>query len=347
MKKHLIISISFIIFFLNCSPKNQTKYNKISGKAFGTYYHITYSSPEYLKNKKYTPGLFNREIKNELENLSNIFSTYDKQSILSKWNARRNTYNYKMPDVLIDRIKNAYKIYEISNGLYDVTVNPLYRIWNFYQKNNIQSIPSEKEIKQVLPYVGMNKLIISDNYIKKMHPKIEIDLSSIAKGYAVDYIASIFQERYRINHYMIEIGGEVKTSGLSPSGEKWKIALEKPLEDPTIKNQIHVYRIIEISNVSVASSGNYRNFYFYSGKKYSHIINPKTGYPLEKANLVVTVVHPSCEMADAYATAFFALPVEEGLRIAEKKEIAVNYGLLKDNNEIIEYPSKKFKLYMK
>lgn len=344
--KHQNFTILALIFLLPfCSPQKNHSYKKISGETFGTYYHITYKESKFLIKNQYTKKSLQRYVEEELNRLSGYFSTYDENSILSKWNKRRNLYYYKMPSIIYDRINNANKIYKESGGLYDVTINPLYRIWNFYQKENTNRVPTPSQINNILQYTGMNKVKLHNGKIRKIHPKVEIDLSSIAKGYAVDHIASLFSENFKIHNFLIEIGGEIRLAGLSSIGEKWKIALEKPLDYLNNSNR-EIYKIVNLTDVSIASSGNYQNYYIINGKKYSHIINPKTGHPIERKNQIVTVIYKNCEMADAYATAFFSMDREDGLQLANAHNLAVNYGYYDEQGNFKELASKIFQKFV-
>ncbi len=323
-----------------CGNRVPLPYEQISGKAIGTLFHITYQPSSWMVENSINKHQVLETIDREISALNSIFSTYSPDSTLIKFNQSTSLEFQDIPPLLYARIDNAFKIHHFSDGLYDITVNPLYRAWNFYQKDNIRGIPGQEKITGILQHTGMGLLQLKNGKIRKTHPRIELDLSSIAKGFYVDYIAARFTQKYRIRNYLIEIGGEIIVKGNSPSGKPWRIALEKPLEDSSVP-----YRIIHSSSIAVATSGNYRNFYIYRGKKYSHIINPKTGYPVETRNMGVSVLHKSCEMADGYATAFYAMDIINGLERANREKIAVHYVTV-DGDRISEYSSLEMQKYL-
>ncbi len=343
MKKIRILANFFLFLSLYvsaCRNRVPLPYEQISGKAIGTGLHITYQPSSWMVEKSIDKNQVWETINREISALNGIFSTYSPDSTISRFNQSSSLEFQEIPPILYARIENAFKIHIFSDGLYDITINPLYRAWNFYHKDNIQGIPQKDYIMSILKYTGCGHLQLKNGKIRKTHPRTELDLSSIAKGFYVDYIAAIFTQKYRIRNFLIEIGGEIIVRGKSPSGKPWRIALEKPLEDRSVP-----FRIIHSSAIAVATSGNYRNFYIYKGKKYSHIINPKTGYPVETKNMAVTVLHRSCEMADGYATALYAMDINRGLEKANREKIAVHYVTV-HKDRISEYSSQEMKKYL-
>ena len=256
----------------------------------GTTYTVkVYDSPQKTKIKKIS-------IDSVLVHLNSVLSTYISSSEISMFNKNISTDEIKVSDILFDNVEAAYKIYNQSQGLYDVTVYPLVELWGFGKNRSIASVPSDKAIYKTKEQVGMDKIILNkkNRSIQKLNPLVGIDLSSIAKGYAVDYVSNFLIFEGYDNH-MVEIGGEVRCMGLN-NGNKWSVAIVDPTSTAFIDT-------LFITNQSVATSGNYNNFYTINGNVYTHIISPITGYPIKKSPVSVTVISKNCAIADGYATA--------------------------------------------
>ena len=257
----------------------------------------TYTIKVY--DKAFNPSSEKIIIDSLLLHLNSILSTYIPTSEISLLNKNRSNKEIEVSKILFENIEQAYNIFIESSGMYDVTIYPLVELWGFGQNKNIKKIPSEKNINMSRAQVGMNKIHINkeNKSIRKLNPLIAIDLSSIAKGYAVDYISDHLTSKGYLNH-MVEIGGEISCKGLK-GGERWTVAIVDPISNSFIDT-------LYLTNQSVATSGNYNNFYNINGETYTHIINPLTGYPLKNAPLSVTVVSDKCSTADGYATALMA-----------------------------------------
>lgn len=281
--------------------KKQPPYQKDQGLVFGTVYNITYQSNDDLKE----------EIEKTLNNVDNSLSPFNKSSVISKVNRNENVeLNSDFKNVF----QLAQKIAEETDGLYDITVAPLVNAWGFGFKNasKIDSVT----IDSIRKFVGYDKIKLADNKIIKADERIMLDCSSIAKGYGVDAVARLFDSK-NIKNYMIDIGGEVVVKGKNPKMKTWRIGINKPIDDSLSINQ-DIETILEISNIGIATSGNYRNFYYKGGKKYAHTINPKTGYPVQHSILSATVIAKDCKTADAYATAFMAMGLEKSKNFCKK-----------------------------
>lgn len=331
-----IIILSLFFFLLSCKS-NQKKeiYTSIQGETMGTYYNIKYKSDIDLKP----------QIDKELIRINDELSTYIPTSTISKFNKAEKGIKIDKSDLWKNIIK-AKKINTYSNGFYDPTVMPLVNYWGFGYKGHkkIKSIDSVK-INKLLESVGFEKIEMinigtdSINLIKKTDG-LQLDLSSIAKGYGVDMIGNLIKEK-GIKDYLVEIGGEIVCSGLSPSDKNWIIGINTPEEKASINDLILKKQLY---NKALATSGNYRNFYSVNGNKYSHTINPKTGFP-ERSNLLSsTIIANDCMTADALATACMAYGLENSIKmISQLDSIEACFIYLDDNKDMKVYMSDGFK----
>lgn len=314
------------MFLLSCSGPNLYK---ISGETMGTTYSISFYSDVDISLK------LKKDIDRFLYEYNYRFSTYIEKSELSLVNQAPVNNELQISDELMSLIKKAYSIYEKSDGMYDVTVGPLVNRWGFGPVK-IKGIPSAEEIKKLKNIAGMNLIEFKrDSIIKRKD--IYIDLSSIAKGDAVDKVSALIKNKFNIKSSFVEIGGEVKVLGNKTDGSRWKIGIETP-------NKIQgsgVRKIVELKDQSIATSGSYRNYKKYGDKVFSHLIDPKTAYPVKHKTISVSVIHDSCAQADAWATAFMSIGVEKGLNLAKKEGLKV-FFLVKENKEIKEYTSEKW-----
>ncbi len=274
---------------------------KYQGFAFGTYYNISVISKKNVS----------KDIASVIENINNQLSIFQKDSQINKLNSSKQISASKE---LIEVLSAAQIVWQQSNGYFDPSVGTLVELWGF-GKNNQKSIPSANKINEVLEYSSFGNIKINGATISKSNIKTNINLSAIAKGYAVDKIAEALDAR-GISNYLINIGGEIKAKG-SKKGTSWKIGLANP-SSPSSNDQV-----FELNNMSVATSGDYQNFFIQDAQKFSHTINPKTGYPTKNTLASATVFHPSCMMADAYATAIMAMGKEKGEDFAKKNGLKV------------------------
>ena len=333
---YLIMGVLVIIFaFLFYSPfKKQKEYIHNEGKAQGTYYSATYLQPD------------GKDLQPEIEKLFKEFdlslSTYNPNSIISKINKNNDSV---VTDVYFETMfEAAQKVSEHTNGAFDITVAPLVNAWGFGFGNHERS--KAPDVEKLLPLVGYQKVKLVNHKLIKENPDIMIDASAIAQGYSADLIAQLF-EKNNCENYMIDIGGEIVCKGVNPKGELWHIGIDKPVEDPENANG-ELQTIINVSNVGLTTSGNYRQFYYKDGKKLAHTINPRTGLPVEHNLLSATVVASNCTLADAYATAFMVLGVDSALKVCKTIEGMDCYLIYtdKDGQYQVTY-TEGFKKYLK
>ncbi len=258
------------------------------------------------------------EIDAILKDINQRMSTYINDSELSLFNRNVEMSWIDASLELVDVLEQALRVSRLTGGAFDVTVGPLVNLWGFGPTTPTERTPSETAIYAALERVGYTRVHVrrSPPAIKKERPDIYVDLSAIAKGYAVDRIAERL-EALGINNYMVEVGGEVRAKGHNPRGAPWRIAIEKPSAAERV-----VYSIVELMGMGLATSGDYRNYFEKDGQRYSHTINPKTGRPITHRLASVTVASRSAMRADAFATALLVLGPEDGYRLAEELELA-------------------------
>ena len=296
MKKFILAVFSSLILLSACNLPHELLYNRVSGFALGTSYHITYGALDSVD--------FSNDIDSILKDFELSLSTYQPASLISMIN-RNETDSVDMK--FKKNFEIAKEVYEASDGAFDITVLPLVNAWGFGPgtKQDIDSML----IDSLLQFVGMDKIRIEDNRVIKDNPGVTLDLNAIAKGYSVDVVAD-FLEKRKVNNYMIEIGGELRTKGLNPNHEVWKIGLDKPFFGNMMPGQ-NLQAVILLDEKSLATSGNYRRFYEEDGVKYTHSIDPKTGYPARSSLLSATIISDECIVADAYATACMVMGLEK------------------------------------
>lgn len=278
--------------------RKQAPYQTDQGVVFGTMYKITYQSKENLKT----------EIEAELQKVDLSLSPFNKQSVITHINNNTDMQT----DSLFDYVfRLARQVSEETHGAFDITVAPLVNAWGFGFKNAAQVNP--QTIDSLRQFVGFEKIKLENGKITKSDPRTMLDCSAIAKGFGVDCVARFF-DRKGIRNYMIDIGGELVMKGENAKMEPWRIGINKPIDDSLAVNQ-ELQTVLQISNVGLATSGNYRNFYYKDGKKYAHTIDPRTGYPIQHNILSATVVATNCATADAYATAFMVLGLDSAKAI--------------------------------
>ncbi|MRJ41141.1 MULTISPECIES: FAD:protein FMN transferase [Idiomarina] len=300
-----------LAFFVSCTHAPQQL--AVSGKTMGTTYHISYVTA----NPQHSPEQVKQRVDAVLEQVNSQMSTYDPQSELSLFNSRQTTEPVVISRSLETVIRRALEIANETDGVLDVTVGPLVNLWGFGPLAKPERKPTEAELQAMLEEVGYQHVHVENHQLRKAKPEIYIDLSTIAKGYGVDRVA-VLLEQMEITNYLVEIGGEMRTRGTKPGNQPWRIAIEKP-----VTSERSVQRVIEPGDAGIATSGDYRNYYEEDGVRYSHIIDPRTGYPIQHNLVSVTVVAPTSMDADAYATALTVMGPERALAFAEQKGLAV------------------------
>ena len=312
-KIYLVLSL-WILIFTACTKQKQ--YFEESGSVFHTIYHIKYEGSELLTEK----------IDAELQKFNLSLNPFNPNSIISKVNQNEPV---EADDWFIEVFNKAKEVSDHSEGVFDITCAPLVNLWGFgFSKMDSVTPQMIDSIKQ---FVGYQKVRLDGRKVIKDDPRILLNCSAIAKGYASDVIARLL-EREGVENYMVEIGGEVTMKGVNQNGKCWRIGINKPEDDSTgIKNDVG--EVVELCKKGgVATSGNYRNYYIKDGKKYAHTIDPRTGYPSEQSILSATIVADDCITADAYATAFMAMGLEKAREAAKNIPGIEYYVIYTDEN---------------
>ncbi len=313
--------LSFILLLLVSSCNQEPTLTHIEGKIMGTTYNIKIAR-SFQKDKKEN---LEKEIFNILNGINSLMSTYLETSELSTLNQYQGEWFTLTPQTY-EVIYYAQEVENLTSGAYDITAGPLVNLWGFGPGSE-KKVPTKTQIYDARQSIGYKNLGLNKEtkQVKKSFPKMYVDLSSIAKGYAVDKLAEYFDKR-GMKNYMIEIGGEVRAKG-KKNQENWKIGIQKPMEGKLIQ------KIIDLENMSIATSGNYQNFFEVEGVKYGHTIDPRTGKPTEHKLLSVSVFDESCMKADAWATALMVLGPDEGY--AKSQELGLKaYFIFESENGI-------------
>ena len=319
-KKRLIWQLPFLILLivgtiLIIRNQNITPYHNDKGMVFGTTYSITYQADSSLHTS----------IKKELQKVDEALSPFNKQSVITAVNENRNmTVNKMFADVFL----MAEKISEDTDGAFDITVAPLVNAWGFGFKSGKH--PSRHDIDSLKTIIGYKKVSLNDLRVTKTDPRVMLDCSSIAKGYGSDAVAAML-ERHGVKNYMVEIGGEIVTKGISQKRMPWKIGVTKPIDDSLSLSQ-EIQCIINVTDKAMATSGNYRNYYTTKdGQRIAHTIDPHTGYPVQHSILSATVFAPSCAEADAFATSFMVMGLQKAQEVLKHEPQLKAYIIYNEN----------------
>lgn len=334
-KRRLLWQLPFLAFLvigtvIIVSRQQSTPYQHDRGMVFGTVYHITYQSSKSLQ----------KDIEAELAKVDASLSPFNERSIITAVNENRDTVVNKM---FTDVFALAMKISDSTNGAFDITVAPLVNAWGFGFKGG--TMPSRHQVDSLKALVGYHKVSLADGHVSKSDPRIMLDCSSIAKGYGCDVVAKFLSAK-GIDNYMVEIGGEIVTRGISEKRLPWKIGVTKPTDDSLSINQ-EIQTIINVTDKAMATSGNYRNFYYKNGRKYAHTIDPSTGYPVQHNILSSTVIANDCATADAYATAFMVMGLDKAKAVLSRHPELMAYFILASDdgtNKVWFSPSMKDKI---
>lgn len=307
----------FIVSFILLNCKND-KSVQLIGEAQGTTYSLTYYSDENISYKN--------EVDSILKSIDQSLSTYVPNSIISRIN--KNDTSVVADKYFRDVFNRAQEISSMTDGAFDITVAPVINAWGFgfTKKAEVDSVM----IDSLLNYVGYKNIRLEKDKVIKPTPQVMLDFNAIAQGYTVDVLAS-FLEGKGVRNYMIELGGEVKTKGKKKGSSPWKIGIDQPNEKETEGRPLQA--IIQLENQALATSGNYRKFYIENGKKYAHIIDPKTGYPVNHNLLSATVLANDCMTADAFATAFMVMGMEKAKQfLSAHKDLGLEVFFIYDED---------------
>jgi thiamine biosynthesis lipoprotein len=310
-----VLTMGFFLF--SCDSSTPPPPVAISGKTMGTLYTVKVSElPKDLsKNQLHT------KIEEELERVNNQMSTYRPDSEISRFNKFTGQDWFEVSRETAEVVDEALLTSRISHGAFDITVSPLINLWGFGPKKTEEVMPGEKEIHEAMTRTGYQhqEVRLSPPSLRKSQADLQVNLSAIAKGFGVDQIAELL-ERLSIHDYLVEIGGEIRSSGSKKGGSDWTIGIETPIEDSR-----RILEAFKLGDRALATSGDYRNYFEKEGKRYSHTIDPKTGRPIEHRLASVSVIDETCMKADAMATAMMVLGPKKGYELATKEDLAAMF----------------------
>lgn len=335
MTSRFTLCVLLLLFLSSCSVEQAAPANivRISGATMGTSYHIS-----WVDNGLPADPL-QQQIDSRLVEINRSMSTYDPNSEISNINQSSSAGSvFQVSADLKDVLLKSKWLYGASEGLFDISIGPLVNAWGFGPTPDQRAELSGEQILELTEAIGSGNFNISNTGSLSFEKPLSLDLSAIAKGWAVDQIALLLESK-DIQSYLVEIGGELRTKGLKPGEEPWRIAIERPthhiLEEQTVQ------LILAPGDMGVATSGDYRNYFERDGKRYSHTINPFSGRPVDHSLASVTVIHPECGMADAWATALNVAGPEKGMELAEQHQLAV-FMIVRTNETFVEITSSKF-----
>ena len=334
-KKKLMWQIPFLILLivgtvLIVRQQQSLPYQQSSDFIFGTAYKIVYQHDKDLS----------KEIREELMKVDFSLSPFNEKSVITAVNQNRDVV---LDTLFLDVFTKAMEISRETDGAFDITVAPLVNAWGFGFKNGGK--PTTQQVDSLRRIIGYQKVSVVNGKIHKQDPRMMLDCSAIAKGYGTDVVARFLRSR-GVNNYMVEVGGEIVTKGVNPDRLPWKVGVIKP-DDDSLNVSHELQTVLNVTDIAMATSGNYRRFYYKNGKKYAHTIDPKTGYPVQHNILSATVLAKTCAQADAYATSFMVLGLDGAKKILERHPELMAYFIYDDGqgkNAVWFSPSLKDKI---
>ncbi|MBL4669539.1 MAG: FAD:protein FMN transferase [Flavobacteriales bacterium] len=300
-----IVGAALLLVLFGCEEQIVKKQKMVvEGYAQGTTYNIVYISNSGID--------YQRAIDSTLIEIDNSLSTYQKKSIISKFNQADSII--AVDKMFTDVFNISKQIYEVSSGAFDPTVAPIVNAWGFGFEN-LHSTDS-LVIDSLNQFVDFTKITLQDGKVIKPTKGMMLDFNAVAQGYSVDVLAELLDSK-GIKNYLVEVGGELKAKGVNMNDTLWRIGIDRPIAG---LEEREIEAIVNLDNKALATSGNYRKFYEKDGMKYSHTINPKTGYPVVHNLLSATVITDNCGEADAYATVFMVIGLDESKKILSKNK---------------------------
>lgn len=288
---------------------------RLSGATMGTTWSVIYANAGDVDAQR-----LRSIIEQELLEINAALSTYIPDSEISRLNALEGDVNQQLSSRFAEVLSAGLRISALTDGAYDITVGPLVELWGFGAREFDGLVPAVETVASTAQRVGVQRLEWDEETRVLHRPSaMRIDLSSIAKGYAVDRLSVLLLEQ-GLDNTLVEIGGELRARGERPEGGPWRLAVESP--DPAGQRFIEA---LVVSDAAVATSGDYRNFFEVDGQRYSHLVDPRTGYPVAHELVSVTVIHENCMEADGLATGLIVLGLESALALAEAQGLAAHF----------------------
>ncbi len=323
---------SFASFLISFTEPSGFKKIQIDGLAQGTTYHIIYYASDSLVYKAQVDSILNK--------IDSSLSLYKSYSLINQFNHSKNGMIVDFHFTKV--VKKAIEIYHQTNGLFDITVEPLTSLWGFGPAK-ATTIPDSVTIKNILPCVNSGLLYWKGKKLMKKKPCVQLDANGIAQGYSVDVLAEFF-ERQGIKNYVIELGGEIRIKGRKPGYKKMSVGIETPGEEGPFSA---IEKVVYLDQGAITTSGNYRRYYENKGNKISHLINPKTGYSLQNELISVTVFAKDAITADGYDNALMAMGLKNAIAFVEKrKDLAAHFIYRKNDGTIADTVTKRFRILL-
>ena len=290
-----------------CAERTEVK---LAGRTMGTTYHIT-----VVAEGRTDPAVLQSDVDTLLEGVNASMSTYRPDSEISRFNGLSEAdAPFAVSDGFLEVMQAAREIFQLSGGAWDGTVLPLVDLWGFGRAGEQKTLPSPGEIERVRERVGFNRISVNaGGFLSKKRADVTVDLASIAKGYGVDQVARMLENK-ALRDFLVEIGGEIYASGHREDGKPWRVGINRPDPDAAATA---VYKVVALKNEAMATSGDYRNFNEIGGRLYSHIIDPRTGYPVDNGVVSASVFAPTCTLADGLATAMMVMGPEKGIGLLD------------------------------
>ena len=322
-----------LLFAAGCQPPAKPGYVTVNGSTMGT----TWTVQLEITGEEQEAKLLKERISGLLETIEQQMSTWREDSKISQFNVSNSTNWISTTPHITTVLRKAREVSRATDGAFDVTVQPLVKLWGFGSETVLTNAPPADRLKATLAATGFDKLRVRDrsDEMRKMHPQTQVDLSALAKGFAVDLVSE-FLDEMKYTNYLVEIGGELRGRGNSRKGRAWRVGLELPLV-----GRYEIGDAVDLSNNALATSGDYRNFLDLEGKRYAHIVDPRTGFPIEQHGIAVSVLAPTCMEADAWATALTVLGPERGLKLAELNRIAAHFRMFQ-NDELVQQSTSRW-----
>ncbi len=341
-KIKLVLIVFLAISITACFPSNTSEKKEVllQGRTMGTTYNIkVVATPEHVVELQ-----LQEKIDLVLKQINQEMSTYIPDSEISRFNKSASVGAFEISNGFARVLAESMRLGQLSDGKLNITVGPLVNLWGFGPEQRPETVPSDALLTSTRARIGLKYLHLVGNKLSKDIPSLYVDLSTTAKGYGVDVVAELI-EANGIGNYLVEIGGEMRLKGFKHTGELWAIAIEKPIFDSSGEQRV-AHQVIIPKDNAIATSGDYRNYFEVDGQRFSHIIDPDTGKPINHNLVSVTVIHPSSMTADGLSTTLMVMGAEQGMAFAVENDLAALF-ISKTEHGFTEQFTVKFKPYLK
>jgi thiamine biosynthesis lipoprotein len=331
-------AVCLISLLLLCTaPAAQAREYTIQGRTMGTFYTV-----KLVSSRPQSMDRWQKQIDTRLVQVNAGLSMYDPDSDLSRFNRTEPGRPFRLSRDFARVMNTARTVFSLTGGAWDGTVKPLVDLWGFGTREPTDSLPDPDAVAKALALTGFQYLVFENTHVKKTKPGITLDLGSIAKGYGVDAVAGVLTGS-GIDDFLVEIGGELYGSGMNRHNKPWSVGITHPLKTGS---DAGLYKVVNLENRAIATSGDYRNFFEFRGKTYSHIIDPKTGYPVDNQVVSASVIADTCTFADALATAFVVMDPADSLALADSLEHVECLIIQKTPAGFTEFASRGFHTFV-